>query len=167
MIEQSCIVILSRSADNIAVCSMVDGRLQWALQPSSRERTQSPQRVHFDDSLLFSPSVISLTNMSTQSNVRTIERLRVISTSIFVIVKLNCIRSVAEPGKGSSQLRLSSRLGLLSPQFSHSDFEHDGFLDSAFLRSSEESLYDIAQVIAYLDTELNNKPDLMTHLIFE
>ena len=68
--------------------------------------------------------------------------------SIFVIVTLNYIRSVVEPEKGSSQMRLSSRLGLLSPQFNHSDFEHDGFLDSAFLQTSEESLYDIAQVNA-------------------
>ena len=57
------------------MCSMVDGRLQWALQPTtSRERAESPHRVHFDDSMLFSPSVISLTNLSTQSNVRNIER---------------------------------------------------------------------------------------------
>lgn len=144
------------STDNIAVCSVVDGKLQWALQPSdpishggiSRGRAQSPSRTTFDDSMQFTPSVVSLTNLSTKSTLRTIERLQimiVIYSFWNVYLNQNTI-SVVPPEKASAQVRLSSRLGLLSPHFHHNKTLHDGDFGSENFLATEESLYDIAQV---------------------
>ena len=73
--------------------------------------------------------------------------MRIILFHLLVFAfRFNYIHSDVEPEKDISQLRLSSRLGLVSPPYHHSDAEHDGFLGSEFLLSAEESLYDIAQV---------------------